>query len=507
VSLIILVIVMLVTMTLLFTMRSFAARQQFLTEPRQSARRAMEYVSTIAESATDMNWLKGDPNALPTQIRIGGSNDSLPINVAYDNLRGDEFNGVTRGSSSLANTTLPTSAAVGVAKYTLWGDAGTDIVAIFQPVFDLSLPIIDWTGNAFQSAQMNIDFEDGCPDDGSCNQAGVCTGNIGQFLTKIGWDGTKSAVLQYRERDGNYYYIQITNVSQSASDCNASPLYHTRGPTPTCAPKDPNNPCPVIHIVANQGGSDGINPPGGFRPPQHYPVTLSLGQRIYTFRVRTPLDSTCTPTGPPQLEQKIGLFNPTTDGVACGGSPAANTFTPIVEGIEDMQIAWMYAFDPSDPDTGTKLLWGTSDNRIPSNNNPTPNRWTNPDTADLGTNPGLESYGVPPQIGAYSVDNATALCAGFPTDPRNLGAAHAACAYDVRYVRGLRLNFTGRSLGLPLNAKQMTNQKVKLTGTFKPEFNYRPAAENHDATATAPDGYDHYKSVTTVMIRNRMLGM
>jgi hypothetical protein len=41
--------------------------------------------------------------------------------------------------------------------------------------------------------------------------------------------------------------------------------------------------------------------------------------------------------------------------------------------------------------------------------------------------------------------------------------------------------------------------------SWRPDFNFRPAAENHIA-ATAADAYDHYKMTSTLLVRNRMLG-
>jgi type II secretory pathway pseudopilin PulG len=519
VSIALLVVVMIVSLSLLFTMRSFADRQQYYTAPRQAARRALDYVGGFAESATDMNWSavnnKYDPNAIPTQIHLGGQNQTIPINVSYNNLLGTEYQGTALtlggGNTFRANQLLGSS-----GKYSEYGDVGTDIISISQPVTNLRIPIAKWTGNNFASATMDIDFEQGCPSDAT---------NIALFKSQIGWDGSESAVIGYTDGNGNFFYYQITGPGDlsNASSCNSSPLYHTQGPTPTCTPNDATNPCDVIHVVANFGGSQGINPPGGFRPPITRPLSLFLGQRIFAFRVRTPLDSSGNPCGPPNLEQKIGFFYPagssgsTGDacplpaaGAACGSCPNS-TFTPIVEGIEDMQVAWLYAKDPSNPATGTNLIWGTAAHPIPA----TP---VNPDTADIGAHGTIPTMGVPPEIGQISVDNTNNLCqtssspkVGFPLDPAALdpgaGGAFAACPFDIRYVRGIRLTFVGRSLALPLDASQMRlrSAKTSVETAWRPDFNFRPAAEDHVA-GTAVDGYDHNKMTTTLLVRNRMLG-
>ena len=512
VSVLLLVIVMVVALSLLFTMRSFADRQQFYTAPRQAARRAIDYVSSFAAGAGDLNWdtanNKYDPDALPTQVRFGGKNDTLPLNVAYDNLTGTEYQGITLGGgfSFTSNSILDAG-----GKYSAYGDVGTDIFTVQIPNGQPRIPIATWNGSAFQAANMYIDWEQGCPDDAL---------NMDLFKQAIGWDsGTHlSNVLTYTDGNGNFYYVQITgpgDLSSSQSSCNASPLYHTSGPTPTCTPGDLSNPCSVIHVDATHGRSDGINPPGGFRPPQIRPLSLGIGLKIYSFRVRTPLDSTGTPCGPPNLEQRTGFFFPGNDacglpavGAACGSCPST-FFTPIVEGVEDMQVAWLYAKDPAAPLNGANLLQNTTSVSIPRT-------LANPDQYDVVTNlnPNLSTMGVPPQIGQLSANSTTTLCTnslgtvGFPLNPLDLsGYGASTCAYDVRYIRGLRISFTARSLSLPLDASNLRLRSAKTSvGTaFRPDFNFRPAAENHAAAATF-DGYDHNKMTTTLMVRNRMLG-
>jgi hypothetical protein len=528
VSILLLLIVMVVAMSLLFTMRSFAERQQFYTAPRQAARRAIDYVGSFAESASDMDdgitIAKPDdnnPNALPTQIRLGGTSaPNIPINVAYDNLGGWDGTGYNLEYAGTAwagfnlggSVNFPANSFLdGANKYTAYGDTGTDIVTISQPVANLRIPIAKWTGNNFASATMDIDFEQGCPDDLT---------NIELFQAQVGWPvgqfGSQlSAVIQYVDGNGNFYYYQITNIDRNSSSCNNSPLYHTTGPTPTCTPNDPTNPCDVIHVVANFGRSDGINPPGGFRPPIKRPLSLNIGVKIFSFRVRTPLDSNAVPCGPPNLEQKIGFFYPPNDacpvppaGQACGYCPNT-TFTPVVEGIEDMQVAWMYAKDPA---SGSNRVYDTT---VAGSEVSVPRSLTNPDPAIVGQ--ALLTMGVPPQIGTISNDNTTALCTGtlsdgtngpFPLDQDKLtGATKASCRYDIRYVRGLRLTFTGRSLSVPLGGSRMRlgSTQTAVGTSWRPDFNFRPAAENHIA-ATAADAYDHYKMTSTLLVRNRMLG-
>ncbi len=61
VSLLLLVIVLVVAMTMLFQMRAFAERQQYFMLPRQTARRAADYLSYYFAGASDVNYV--DPRA------------------------------------------------------------------------------------------------------------------------------------------------------------------------------------------------------------------------------------------------------------------------------------------------------------------------------------------------------------------------------------------------------------------------------------------------------------
>ena len=73
VSLLILTMVMIVALTLLFSMKSFAERQQVKTAPRQTARRAVDYLSSFVAGATDLNDRADppSPNAIVTWISAG----------------------------------------------------------------------------------------------------------------------------------------------------------------------------------------------------------------------------------------------------------------------------------------------------------------------------------------------------------------------------------------------------------------------------------------------------
>ena len=61
VSVLILSVVMIVALTLLVSMRSFAAKQQAFTAPRQSARSAIDYLSFFLAGATRPERRGGEP--------------------------------------------------------------------------------------------------------------------------------------------------------------------------------------------------------------------------------------------------------------------------------------------------------------------------------------------------------------------------------------------------------------------------------------------------------------
>ena len=55
VSMTLLLIVLLISMGFLISMRTFSQRQEMFTQPRQTARRAMDYLTYYVRGASDMN--------------------------------------------------------------------------------------------------------------------------------------------------------------------------------------------------------------------------------------------------------------------------------------------------------------------------------------------------------------------------------------------------------------------------------------------------------------------
>ncbi|KAA0250408.1 MAG: type II secretion system protein [Acidobacteria bacterium] len=403
VSLVILVLVMMVALTLLFSMKSFAERQQVSTVPRQSARRATDYVSYFLAAAADLNPDFGNPNAIQVWYTYG----TTP--TASDSLQAS-YNNLTSAQSSL-------------------GTPGTDVISVAVPVNPLRIPVQVWPGRATVGATMKLNYRRGCGSAPPYNNAA----NLAMFQAETGEHGTpkRSGLLTVTDAAGRWTYVEIT--SYVASDCAAA-----------------ND--EVVEVRINPSG-DHVNPPGGFRDDLSAPpVMLSAGVDYVSFRHR--VDPT---TNVPALEQKVtgpdgggtyrhGLFDPNTDN-------PGTAFVPIVENIEDFQIAYVF-----------------NDGAI-----------FNSASQTLSTSNGGTSEGVPQQLPSETVS-----C---PTFPR-----------DIRCVQALRVTFVGRSLPMNLGTRNVTDWNLKL----------RPRAEDH-AGATTPDTlatgiFDRYRQTTTLMIRNRALG-
>lgn len=291
----ILIIILVVSMSLLFSMRNFAGRQQSFVEPRQTARRALDYLSYYVRGASDLNAFGGvlAPNALIMQYTMNGV------------VRQASYNNITGG---LAGTLA---------------DAGTDVITLSLPSGSALIPITRWNPPASdpRAANQYIGFSSGCMDDEEnmrqfmaitgCYPAASCTG-------EFPCPGCTSQVLTIVDSQGVWGYYQITGYNQCVcTDANAE----------------------YIHVTATHGGSD-INPPGGAMTPYSKPVNIVGGLNYFAFRV-----STDPATGIPRLQQKNGILNldlanqsnPTPDN-----SPTAASFTTLLENVEDFQIAYIF---------------------------------------------------------------------------------------------------------------------------------------------------------------------
>lgn len=287
VSLLILTMVMIVALTLLFTMKSFAERQQVKTAPRQTARRAIDYVGALVAGATDLNDLNvpPSPNAIVTFYSRPGAGGPAIKQASYNN--------------------LPDGSA--------FGEPGTDILTIALPVSGEKIPFTQWSGTAHTEDW--LDYRTGC------NGATGTTEMTSAFLGVTGAHGTagaeRSGLLTAFGSDGRWAYYQITNYQQGTWSCGS-----------LSGTGDANS----IRVIADPLATDRINPPGG-EPTLTPPVFLCPGMRFFSFRVRR------DGNGVLNLEQKAGLFDPDTD------NPGA-AFTPIMPDVEDFQVAYLYSRSP-----------------------------------------------------------------------------------------------------------------------------------------------------------------
>ncbi|MEW5764317.1 MAG: prepilin-type N-terminal cleavage/methylation domain-containing protein [Acidobacteriota bacterium] len=251
ISMTLLVVVLVLSLTFLFSMRAFAQRQELFASPRQTARRAMDYVSYYVRGATDMNVRAGNPNALSMYYSVKSGSNFIPQQTTFNNV---------------------TNAA--------YADVGTDLINMAKPTGTLLIPIIDWPG--FQhAANVRFSFDLGCPDsDLNMELFKEMTGYI------PGSNPSASGLLTLVDDTGQWAYYQITNYLESGNIDNCEP--HTgsgwEGSTG-----------PEIHVTNNPGQSDGINPPAG-QPNLVNPKLASIS--YISFRVKNG-----------QLQQRQGLFD------------------------------------------------------------------------------------------------------------------------------------------------------------------------------------------------------
>lgn len=319
VSLAILVIVLVISLSMLFTMRSFAQKQELVADARQTARRAVDYLSYYVRGANDMRGSQGGysgagpSNSLVMYVNTGGTN-GVPVQVSFDNL----------GTGGIGPAGL--------------ADPGTDVITLALAQNARNIPVTFWPGGQHASGNINFNFTDGCPDNiknmllfeqmTGCSPPSSCTGSYPS-------PQANSAILTVSDAFGNWCYVMIT--SYQGSNCGVS-----------------NN--QVIQVNANYGGSGGINPPGG-EPQLTEPINLGSGVQYYSFRV---LSSNAVPPVP-QLEQKNGICDPT--GVLFGtpDTSPASSFVPILDNVEDLQIAYIF-------DNGAIYNGGLA-NQLPAANN------------------------------------------------------------------------------------------------------------------------------------------
>ena len=203
VSMAVLVVVLILSLMLLFSMRSFADRQQLIAQPRQVARRGLDYVTYLLRAAGDFN-------------------QSRHTIIPY---------------MMLNNVMTP--ATVDNCQNANQADVGTDLISFIVPRMDVMIPVSLWVGQQ-HAANAHFYYVKGCPDDAAM---------MANFEQEVQWhqceDGQwRSAVLQIWDVTGQWVWYQITDISQP-SGCDPA-LYPDQ-----------------IKCVANSGLSEGVNPPGG----------------------------------------------------------------------------------------------------------------------------------------------------------------------------------------------------------------------------------------------------
>jgi len=188
----------------------------------------------------------------------------------------------------------------------LLADVGTDILTIARPSTNTTAPGTIFTSTD-SSSPSTFQFGGGCPSSAD---------NLTLFKNLTG-NGQPSLLV---DDAGLWAFYQITNYQDASNgnSCTASP--------------------PVIQVTANPGAANLLTPipaQAGFPSPP----TLMLGVQFYTFRVRNGW-----------LEQKQGIFNPTTDN-------PGTAFTRLIPDIDDFQVAWAFS-------DGT--VWNSSVQQLPS---------------------------------------------------------------------------------------------------------------------------------------------
>lgn len=302
VSLMILVIVLTLSMALLFSMQGFARRQRQFAEPRQTARRALDYISGYLRAATDGNYAGGNPNA----IVVWFTKDKQLYRATYNN-----YDPATDQFANLA-------------------EPGTDIITIGRSEGGGSIVIAKWPGHHSAAATGWIHFREGCPDR---DPIGNDQRNMLKFMQLTGCYGSpncqtgnfpcnacQSKVLTVVDEYGNWTYMQITSYQQS-----------------NCSSTGGSYNFDEIHIVMNPGQSEYNNPgqkdincptaSSSGIPPN----ACKIGKNVSYLAFRVMRDQ----NGVPQLQQKDGIFDPTVDN-------PGNNFVPLLDNIEDLQIAYIY---------------------------------------------------------------------------------------------------------------------------------------------------------------------
>jgi len=202
ISMALLLIVLLMSMTFLITMRTFAQRQEMFAQPRQSARRAVDYIAQYLRGATDMNYAAQSPNAVVCWYNSGGNT----LQATFNNI---------------ANAA--------------YGDVGTDMISVAVPTWDATAPSPATFYLPANSNASALTFTAGC------GSAGIdTTANLALFksLTGAHTEGgvLVSNLLTVADSSGAWTYYKITAYPTTCSCSGTSNVSVTSNPTTVIAP-------------------------------------------------------------------------------------------------------------------------------------------------------------------------------------------------------------------------------------------------------------------------------
>jgi type II secretory pathway pseudopilin PulG len=188
ISMTLLLVVLVLSMAFLFAMRTFSQRQELFTSPRQTARRAIDYLSYYVAGASDMFQSiqpgENNPNAIVVWTNSKYPAAGTPIQNTWDNV---------------ANTA--------------YADASTDIISLAVPTSTGINAQYDPSGGDYATGSTGtVAFMAGC---GGTNDDAA---NLALFKRLTGADSTgQSALLMLAGGSGTWGYLRITGYG--ASDC------------------------------------------------------------------------------------------------------------------------------------------------------------------------------------------------------------------------------------------------------------------------------------------------
>lgn len=230
ISMTLLVIVLALSLTVLFNMKSFAERQELFALPRQTARRAIEYLSSKIMSAGDQNSPLNRSVTSPSAIMVQYASAHGPENSCADNV----------ADANLA-------------------DLNTDIFSINLPQGGIRLNAPDWSaGSPIAPIPLKLEYGFGCPNSAT---------NLQDFENLTGYDAAtgRSAVLTLVSSDGAWSTYQITDYQAGSNSASCG------------------MPTPAFNVIGNSSYPGGIDPPGG--RPGLANVVVAANQ-FMSFRVR-----------------------------------------------------------------------------------------------------------------------------------------------------------------------------------------------------------------------------